>query len=77
MNVRPEAMSTFSHFRNSAPRMEIMKNPVLLRIAEAHGKSVPQIVNRWIIDQGISILPKSKNPNHIQENIDSEFSLKK
>lgn len=70
MNVRPEAMSTFSHFRNSAPRMEIMKNPVLLRIAEAHGKSVPQIVNRWIIDQGISILPKSKNPNHIQENID-------
>lgn len=69
-DIRPEAISTFSHFRSSVPRMEILKNPVLMDIAATHGKTVNQIVNRWIIDQGINILSKSKNPNHIQENID-------
>jgi len=67
--IQPEAMSTFSHFRSSQPRMEILQNPTIMRIAEAHKKTVAQIVNRWLVQQGVAIVPKSKNPLHLNENI--------
>lgn len=38
-------------------------------IANEHNKSVPQVILRWIIQQGVIALPRTKNPNHLQENI--------
>ena len=38
-------------------------------IANEHNKSVPQVVLRWIIQQGVVALPRTKNPSHLQENI--------
>ena len=64
-----EAASVFSHFRSSEPRMEIMNHEMLRNIAEQHNRTVPQIVYRWLIQQGISIVPKSKSPRHLAENI--------
>ena len=69
-NIQPEAMSTFSHFRSNQPRLEILQNPTLVRIAESYNKTVAQVVNRWLVQQGISIVPKSKSDIHIKENID-------
>ncbi|MBD5355814.1 MAG: aldo/keto reductase [Bacteroides sp.] len=68
--IQPEAMSTFSHFKSSVPRVEIFSNPLLVEIADKHKVSVPQVVNRWLLQQHISIVPKSQNPAHIAENID-------
>lgn len=77
-DIRPEAMSTFSHFKSNKPRLEIFQNPLLINIAEKYGKTVAQIVNRWLIQQGISIVPKSKSDVHIKENIDLfDFELSK
>ncbi len=39
-------------------------------IAEAHNKSVVQIIVRWHIQEGFSVIPGSTNPDHIAENID-------
>ena len=39
-------------------------------IAAAHGKSVVQVIIRWHIQEGFSVIPGSTNPNHIRENID-------
>ena len=39
-------------------------------IAEAHNKSVVQIIVRWHIQEGFSVIPGSTNPEHIAENID-------
>ena len=39
-------------------------------IAEAHGKSVVQVIVRWHIQEGFSVIPGSTNPEHIAENID-------
>ena len=38
-------------------------------IAEAHDKSVVQIILRWHMQEGLVAVPGSTNPAHIQENI--------
>ncbi len=48
----------------------ILKDPVIGQIAQAHGKSAAQIILRWHIQEGFSVIPGSKNPEHIKENID-------
>ena len=65
-----EAMSTFSHFRSNEPRLEILENPILIRIAQLHQKSVAQVVLRWLLQQGISVIPKTWNEKYLAENID-------
>ena len=65
-----EAMSTFSHFRSIEPRLEILENPILIRIAKLHHKTVAQVVLRWLLQQGISIIPKTWNEKYLAENID-------
>lgn len=54
----------------------LLQNPVLTEIAAAHGKSVVQVILRWHVQEGFSVIPGSTNPSHIQENIDIfDFSL--
>lgn len=56
-----------------APFVEGLKGmftePVLQRIAEKHGKTVPQIILRWDIQQGVVIIPKSVHKNRMEENM--------
>ena len=70
------AMSTFSHFRSNAPRKEILENELLRSIACRYKKSVAQVVLRWLIQQDITIIPKTWDYNHLVENISIfDFSL--
>lgn len=64
-----EAMSTFSHFRSNEPRKEIIESEIIKPIAEKYGKSIPQIVLRWLIQQDIAIIPKTWVREHLEENI--------
>lgn len=64
-----EAMSTFSHFRSNEPRKEIIESEIIKPIAEKYGKSIPQIVLRWLIQQDIAIIPKTWAREHLEENI--------
>ena len=47
----------------------LLNDDVLTAIAEAHGKSVVQIILRWHMQEGLVAVPGSTNPDHIQENI--------
>lgn len=67
--IAVEAMSTFSHFRSVEPRAEIIEHPSLIAIARTKGKSVVQIVLRWLLQQDIILIPKTWNFNHLKENI--------
>ena len=49
---------------------EILRDPVINEIAQAHGKSAAQVIIRWHIQEGFSVIPGSSNPAHIKENID-------
>lgn len=51
-------------------RGAVMQDPILLKIAAAHGKTVGQIVLRWHMEAGNIAIPKTKTRSRIQENID-------
>lgn len=49
---------------------DLFNNETLAQIAEAHDKSVVQIILRWHMQTGNIAIPGSRNPDHIQENIE-------
>jgi diketogulonate reductase-like aldo/keto reductase len=75
-NIQVEAMSTFSHFRSNNPRTEILESDAIRPIAEKYGKSIAQVVLRWLVQQNIIVIPKTWFKEHLQENISVfDFSL--
>jgi 2,5-diketo-D-gluconate reductase A len=49
---------------------ELLRDPVILEIAGRHDKSAAQVVLRWHIQLGLSVVPKSANPQRMVENIE-------
>lgn len=47
----------------------LLKDPSILEIARAHGKSAAQVILRWHIQEGFSVIPGASNPDYIRENI--------
>lgn len=52
-------------------RPELMKNPLLIRIAEKHGCTVAQVALAWNIETGVIPLPRSRNASRLKENYDA------
>ena len=48
---------------------QIRQNPVLREIASGRQKSVSQIALRFLVQQGIIVIPKSTDPEHMKENL--------
>lgn len=46
----------------------LLEEPVFKKLAEKYHVSVAQIILRWHIQMGNSVIPGSKNPQHIQDN---------
>jgi diketogulonate reductase-like aldo/keto reductase len=42
---------------------------VLARIAKAHGKSPAQVSLRWLVQQGVIVIPRTSKPERLKENI--------
>jgi diketogulonate reductase-like aldo/keto reductase len=47
-----------------------LEDPVIGDIAKAHNKTPAQVMLRWHLQQGRSVIPKSTKPHRIAENID-------
>lgn len=47
-----------------------LEDPVIGDIAKAHGKSAAQVMLRWGVQEGRSVIPKSVRPARIAENFD-------
>jgi 2,5-diketo-D-gluconate reductase A len=47
---------------------KVLDDPDLAEIAQAHGKSVGQVVIRWHLQIGTIVIPKSTHPDRIREN---------
>jgi 2,5-diketo-D-gluconate reductase A len=69
--VQIESWGPFAEGQNN-----IFSNPVVSEIGEAHGKSVAQVVLRWLIQRDVVVIPKSVRPERMRENIDVfDFAL--
>ena len=48
----------------------LQEEPVFTKLAEKYGKTAAQVILRWHVQMGTSIIPGSKNPMHIADNAD-------
>ena len=59
-----------------APRYEVLEHPKIKHLAEKYKKTEAQIVLRWHLEMGGSMLAKSVTPSRIKENYEIfDFSL--
>ena len=63
--VQPQAWAPFAEGRNN-----LFQNDLLLGIAARHGKSVGQVVLRWLTHRGIAVLAKTVRRARMAENLD-------
>ena len=63
--VQIESWAPFAEGRNN-----LFQNDLLLGIAQRHGKSVAQVILRWLTQRGVVVIPKSIKPERIAENFD-------
>ncbi len=62
--VQAEAWAPFAEGRNN-----LFTNPTLVEISRKYGKSVGQVVLRWLVQRGIVVLAKSVRKERMVENL--------
>ncbi|QGF23244.1 aldo/keto reductase [Raineyella fluvialis] len=69
--VQIESWGPFAEGRNN-----LFTDPILTPIAEAHGRSVAQVVLRWLVQREVVVIPKSVRPDRMAQNLDIfDFAL--
>ena len=69
--IAVEAWAPFAEGKN-----DIFHNPVLSKIGAKYGKSVAQVITRWLIEREIVVLAKSTRPERMAENLNVfDFAL--
>ena len=69
--VQLEAWGGFAEGRNN-----LFSDPILTEIGAGHGKSVAQVVLRWLTQRNIVVIPKSVRPERMAQNFDVfDFTL--
>lgn len=63
-DIQVEAWAPFAEGKHN-----IFNNETIAAIAEKHGKSNGQVILRWLLQRGITVIPKSVHQNRMAENI--------
>jgi len=63
LGVQHQSWAPFAEGRNN-----LFTNETLSGIAARHGKTVAQVVLRWLVQRGIAVIPKSVRKERIVEN---------
>ncbi|WP_199101510.1 aldo/keto reductase [Aquitalea sp. ASV11] len=70
--IQIESWGPFAEGRNN-----LFGNEVLQDIAQQHGRSVAQVVLRWLLQRGVVAIPKSIRPERMLENFTiTDFELR-
>ncbi|RRK11234.1 aldo/keto reductase [Lactiplantibacillus garii] len=62
--VRVEAWAPFAEGKHG-----IFTDSTIQTIAKAHGKTTGQVILRWLLQRGITVIPKSVHPERMAENL--------
>lgn len=69
--IHVEAYASFGTSRaNETASSDILGNETILGLAANHKKTPSQIVLRWTVQRGVSVIPRSKSREHLAENLD-------
>ena len=49
---------------------EVLTHTTLAGIARSHGKTIPQVILRWLVQRNIAVVVKSTHAERLRENID-------
>ena len=56
--------------RSEFVQLNILEDPVVVEIAEAHGKTTAQVLLRFLTQQNVVVIPKSTNPGRLKANFE-------
>ena len=45
----------------------VLSSPIVQALAEKHGRSIAEVVLSWALQNGMSVIPRSSQPQHIRE----------
>lgn len=62
-------VEAYSPFGRGNIVQELLSNKMLQEIAHYHRKTVGQVVLRWIVQQGIVVIPRSTNEQRLNDNL--------
>ncbi len=65
LEIQPEAWAPFAEGLNG-----MFQEKALSEIAEKYGKTVPQVILRWNVQQGVIVIPKSVHKERMKENLE-------
>ncbi|MCI5045484.1 MAG: aldo/keto reductase, partial [Aquisalinus sp.] len=65
----PLGASSYLELGMAADQDMVLTNKVINEIADRHGKTPAQIVLRWGIQRGTSVIPKATQVPHMEENL--------
>lgn len=76
-NIRMTSYSSFGGqsyvelgMQYEAGCIPLLEHPVVATIAQAHGKTIAQVLLKWNVQSNIAIIPKSSQPGRLAENAD-------
>lgn len=64
LDIQVQAWSPFAQGRN-----ELFTNPILAAIGKKHNKSVAQVTLRWLVQRGLSTIPRTAERMEMAENL--------
>ena len=73
MDIRVMGYSPLGSSSNRVPAQHgfpLLRNPTVLDIAHAIGRTPAQVLIRWALQKNVITVPKSSNPERIEQNID-------
>lgn len=63
-------ITRIEYFTVSDKRLpEMLENGVLSEVAKKHGKTPAQVLLRFVVQNGVAVIPKSTDPRRLLENI--------
>ena len=66
-NIVPTGYSSLGGIFN---KEKVFAKDTVAKIAEKYGKTVSQVLLRWSLQKHVSVIPGTKSPKHMRENLD-------
>jgi D-xylose reductase len=65
----PLGSSAYESIGMATAEENVLRDPVITALAAAHGRTPAQIVLRWGVQRGCTVIPKTQTPTRLAENL--------